>query len=296
MAVFSHDGIDLHYLVRGSGEPLLLIHGLGSSGADWAFQMPVLEPHFRVIVPDLPGSGHSPAPIGGYAIEASARALWALLDRLEFRRANIVGFSLGGAVALEMALQRPAAVPRLALINSLATYRVDHWRKWLEARVPVVLIRLLGMRRLARLTASRVFPEPWQRRMRDRAAKVIGAVPAGTYLGTGRALERWSATDRLDRLQSRTLVIAAEHDYTPLSEKRALALRINASLVVVRGSRHGTPFDAIELTNASLLALLADQPLPAAEHWHRDDRNATPDWSSTGSLVEDHATGAQQVA
>jgi len=293
MAIFSHDGIDLHYLVRGSGEPLLLIHGLGSSGADWAFQMPVLEPRFCVIVPDLPGSGHSPAPGDGFAIDASASALWALLDRLELPRANIVGFSLGGAVALEMALQRPMAVPRLVLINSLATYRIDHWRKWLEARVPVALIRLLGMRRLARLTAARVFPEPWQQRMRDRAVKVIGAVPAGTYLGMGRALERWSATDRLDRLQSRILLIAAEHDYTPLAEKRALAQRINASLVVVRGSRHGTPFDAIELTNASLLALLTDQPLPPAEHWHRDECAATSHWSLPGSLADEHAAGGQ---
>jgi 3-oxoadipate enol-lactonase len=289
MAVFSHDRIDLHYLIRGSGEPLLLIHGLGSSGADWAFQMPVLEPRFRVIVPDLPGSGHSPAPQHGYAIEASAEALWALLDRLEIQRPNIVGFSLGGAVALEMALQRPAAVPRLALINSLATYRVNHWRKWLEARVPVALVRLLGMRRLARLTASRVFPEPWQQRMRDRAVAVIGAVPAGTYLGMGRALERWSATDRLDRLQSRILLIAAEHDYTPLAEKRALAAQLHASLVVVRGSRHGTPFDAIELTNASLLAHLTDQPMPPMERWHRDERTATTEWLASGSLLAEHA-------
>ena len=293
MAVFSHDSLDLHYLIRGSGEPLLLIHGLGSSGADWAFQMPVLEPRFRVIVPDLPGSGHTPTPKGGYAIEAFAAALWALLDRLEMPRANIVGFSLGGAVALEMALQRPSAVPRLVLINSLATYRVNHWRKWLEARVPVALVRLLGMRRLARLTAARVFPEPWQEQMRARAVEVISAVPASAYLGMGRALERWSATDRLERLQSRTLMIAAEHDYTPLAEKRALAAQLRASLVVVRGSRHGTPFDAIEITNSSLLAQLTDQPLPPPERWHCDERTSGPEWTLSGSIAEEHAAGPQ---
>ena len=293
MALFSHGGTDIHYLVRGTGEPLLLIHGLGSSGADWAFQMPVLEPRFQAVVPDLPGSGHSPAPKDGYAIEATANALWALLDRLGMARVNIVGFSLGGAVALEMALQRPAAVPRLVLINSLATYRINHWRKWLEARVPVALVRLLGMQRLARLTASRVFPEPWQQRLHARAVAVIGAVPPGAYLGMGRALERWSATERLGRLQSRILLIAAEHDYTPLAEKRALATQLRASLVVVRGSRHGTPFDAIALTNASLLALLTDQQLPPAEHWHRDERAAAPEWALSASLVEEHAAGAQ---
>lgn len=49
---------------------------------------------------------------------------------------------MGGAVALEMALQRPAAVPRLVLINSLASYRIDDWRKWLEARLSGAAVRL----------------------------------------------------------------------------------------------------------------------------------------------------------
>src|ERR1700685_1993290 len=124
--------LPLHYLIRGRGEPLLLIHGLGGSGADWTFQIEALEKRFQVIVPDLPGCGRSPPPPDGYSIEGFAAALWSLLDHLEVPRTNIIGFSMGGAVALEMAAQRPAGVPRLGLINSLATYRADGWHKWLE--------------------------------------------------------------------------------------------------------------------------------------------------------------------
>ena len=62
MPYFCDEKSSIHYLVRGSGEPLLRIHGLGSSGADWAFQVAAFEKRFRVIVPDLPGSGHSPPP------------------------------------------------------------------------------------------------------------------------------------------------------------------------------------------------------------------------------------------
>jgi pimeloyl-ACP methyl ester carboxylesterase len=159
----------LHYRVRGVGEPVLLIHGLGSSGADWALQVSALAGDFPVIVPDLPGCGHSERRTSICAIEAFADSLWSLVDDLDEARVNIVGFSLGGAVALEMALQRPDAVPRLALINTLATYRVDDWRKWCEARVPAALVRLLGMRNMARLLAGRSFPEPWQQKMRERA-------------------------------------------------------------------------------------------------------------------------------
>src|SRR5271163_974301 len=135
MCRFLHDDQPLYYLVRGHGEPLVLIHGLGSSGADWAMQVAALEGRFRLIVPDLPGCGHSGSLPADCSIGGFARSLWALLDHLEVERPNIIGFSLGGAVALEMALQRPDSVPRLALINSLASYRIDHWRKWLEARV-----------------------------------------------------------------------------------------------------------------------------------------------------------------
>ena len=85
---------------------------------------------------------------------------------------------------------------------------------------------------------------------------------ADNYLVTGRALLRWSAVGRLQRLQSKALVMAAENDFTPLEEKRALAARLGADFVLVRGSRHGTPFDAVRATNDTLLAMLNDQPMP----------------------------------
>ncbi len=240
MPFFRNDELSIHYLQRGRGEPLLFIHGLGGSGADWAFQVAALEHRFRIIVPDLPGSGHSLPPRSEYTIAGFASALWKLMDHLKIVRTNIVGFSLGGAVALEMA-------------------------------------------------TLRLFPEPWQRAMREHAACVLGSVPANSYLGTGLALARWAILDRLDRLESRVLLIAAENDFTPLAEKRDLAQRLNAELVVVRGSRHGTPFDSIEATNASLLALLTDQPLPPPARWVRDTPTRVQALSLNGSIAEEHA-------
>ena len=291
MPVFLYGGRRLHYLVRGCGAPTLLIHGLGASGADWAFQVPALEAQFHVIVPDLPGCGHSAAPESGYSIPGMATALWALLDTLELQRPNIVGFSLGGAVALEMALQRPESVPRLALINSLANYRINHWSKWCKARLDASLVRSFGMRRIAPMIAARLFPQPWQRPMRERAHSVISAVPAATYLAMARALERWTAIERLDTLRSRILMIAAQSDYTPLAEKREMAARLRADIVVVRGSRHGTPFDSIALTNACLSALLNDRALPAPESWVCDEPQSAPPAAPQDSIAAEHAAG-----
>lgn len=288
MPWFQHEDVELHYLVRGSGPAVLLIHGLGSSAGDWAFQVPALEPRHRVILPDLRGSGHSACPPGPYAIEQFARDLWALADTLGVRDLDVVGFSLGGAVALEMALQRPARVPRLVLINSLESYRADHWRKWLEARVHTWAVRMLGLRRTARAVARRVFPADWQAPMRERALRVIGSARRRPYLMTIAALESWCARERLDRLRSRVLVLAAEHDYTPLAEKRALAERLGAALVVVRGSRHGTPFDATECTNACLVAFLGDAPLPESHTWHVDPQERAPRAPPAGSVAHEH--------
>jgi pimeloyl-ACP methyl ester carboxylesterase len=193
-----------------------------------------------VIVPDLPGSGHSEPPRGEYRIEGFAADLWRLLDHLGISNAHLVGFSLGGAVALEMAASRPCRVPKLALINSLATYRPHSWRKWMETYVSATLVRMLGMPRAAWLFAARLFPESWQRAMREHAAA-------------------------------------------------ALARQLQGQIVIVRGSRHGTPFDSVETTNACLSAFLADQPLPPQTHWVRDNAALTQTLSLAGSIAEEHA-------
>jgi pimeloyl-ACP methyl ester carboxylesterase len=291
MAIFNYRDRPLHYLERGRGTPLLLIHGLGSSGADWALQVRALEGRFRVIVPDLPGCGHSSALRDGCSIAEFAASIWALLERLKIERPNIVGYSLGGAVALEMALQRPDCVPRLALINSLTNYRPDTVNKWLEARIPALLIRVFGMKLLGWLCAARMFPQPWQRSLRERAAAVIGAAAPSSYLSIIAALLQWSATERLERLRSRVVMIAGEHDLTPLQEKRELALQLHAAIAVVRDSRHGTPFDAVEATNACILAMLFDQPMPTADRMTCDEPQPVHALEFAGSLAEQHALG-----
>ena len=252
----------LHVRCYGRGDPVLLIHGLGSSGDDWAFQLPALAAQHRLIVPDLPGAGRSAKPAGRYRIDGFATALWTLLDHLGHARVHLVGFSLGGAVALEMALQRPVAAHRLVLINSLPSYRVDTLAKWLEVNLHTALVRTLGLERTARMIARRLFPEPHRAAMRERVVSVLGANPIAPYLATARALAGWCTLDRLDRLHAPTLMLAAERDYTPLAEKQAHAARLGATLAVIRGSRHGTPFDAIAATKACLLAFLAGRSLP----------------------------------
>lgn len=247
----------------GEGPPLLLIHGLGSSGDDWAFQLPDWSRRFRLIVPDLRGCGRSDTPLGQYSIAGFAEDLVALIDRLGIQRCAVVGFSMGGAVALEMALQHPQRIERLVTINSLPTYRVDHWRKAMEYHVQMLLIRVLGMRRTAALIAKRLFPHAEQQAMRQRVVDVVGGSPAAPYLRCARALADWCAAERVSQqaLSTPMLMLCGEFDYTGLAEKMRWAEAMGAEIRVVRGSRHGTPFDAIQATNACIAAYVRGEPM-----------------------------------
>ncbi len=251
------NGIDLFYECVGDGPPLLLIHGLGSSGDDWAFQRDDFAVAHRLILPDLRGSGRSEKPSGDYSIRLFAEDLWALLDQLGIAVASILGFSMGGAVAIEMALMQPARVSKLILCNALANYRTDTLRKWYEAKLQLGFVHVLGLRRTARFIARRLFPHDDQQPKRQRVIDVLGANPKRAYLQSIRALIGWSALDRLPALTCKTLIIAADSDYTPLAEKHIeAALFPRGELVVIDDSRHGTPFDATERFNALVLGFL----------------------------------------
>ncbi len=276
MPLASINGTEIHYDEHGAGPAVVLIHGLGSSGADWAFQVPALRPHFRVIVPDLRGAGLSGKPEGPYRVEQFAEDLWALLDHLGVTEAQLVGFSLGGAVALEMALQRAQQVSSVVTINTLPSYRIDQWAKWWQARAQILMVRWLGLPRAARMISARLFPEPHQAAMRRRVVEVVGANARRPYLDTVRALMNWCAADRVHGLHSRLLMLSAEFDYTTLAEKHHWAERLGAEHRVIKGSRHGTPFDSIHATNACLCAWLAGQPLPSDAELSVDGPERTP--------------------
>src|SRR3954454_16425825 len=119
MPLLSVNGIDLYYEEAGDGLPLLLISGAGGKTVDWTPLLPALSERFRVVAFDNRGGGRSSAPPGPYTTRQMADDATALLDHLAITRAHVVGLSLGGMIAQELALAAPARVDRLVL---LATY------------------------------------------------------------------------------------------------------------------------------------------------------------------------------
>ena len=115
--------VELHgervaYRDAGSGEVVVLIHGMGGSSATWQALTPLLAKRYRIIAPDLLGHGQSAKPRTDYSLGAFAAGLRDLLDELGISRATIVGHSLGGGVAMQFIYQHAEYCQRLILVSS----------------------------------------------------------------------------------------------------------------------------------------------------------------------------------
>mgnify|MGYP003694486091 CR=1 FL=1 len=171
--------LNLHYLQHGQGDPILLLHGLGSSSYDWEFQVPAFSKHFRVIAPCLRGFGDSDKPPGPYSIDLFAKDMIALLDHLGIERCHVMGFSMGGAIAFQMAIDQPQRLSSLIVVNSQPSFELDHWRAHLMVITRIGMASVLGLERMTRYVAKRLFPRPDQAALRQRMHRTAGEESQG---------------------------------------------------------------------------------------------------------------------
>lgn len=163
-------GLTLHHTYGGMGRPIVFIHGLGSSGyIEWRFNLEHFSRTHRVFAPDLPGYGKSDKPRAArYGIPYFARTIDRYLESRRLREATIVGTSMGGRIALEVALRYPARVGRLVIVNSLGLGRPK-----IQPYYPVMLVPRVGETLLHGMKHGlRWAPSPVIRRF---AARFIGA-------------------------------------------------------------------------------------------------------------------------
>lgn len=249
--------IELHYEDAGDGVPLVLVHGLGTGSADWAFVMPALTRRHRVIAPCLRGFGESERPPGPYSIPLLADDLRALLDALGVGRCHVCGVSMGGAVALQFAVDHPERVKSLTVINSQPSFVIDSWRKRAMYLSRLWMARLLGFRRLARIQARHNFPgEEFAALRKQLEGRFENTrVP---YIGTLKSLAGWQVADRLERITAPVLLLASEFDYTAPEEKQRYArLFPDARVEVAQGARHALHLERPDAVSEALLEFIA---------------------------------------
>lgn len=145
-------GHDVTYRMGGDGEAVLLIHGMAGSSRTWKDVTERLVVDHTVIAPDLLGHGESAKPMGDYSLGAFASGLRDLLSVIGVERCTVVGHSLGGGVAMQLAYQHPEVVQRLVLVGSGGLGREVSWMlraltlPGAELVMPLIFPRLLADR------------------------------------------------------------------------------------------------------------------------------------------------------
>ncbi|WP_337966077.1 alpha/beta hydrolase [uncultured Flavobacterium sp.] len=123
-ANFKHEtalvnGVKIHYVIGGKGDPLVLVHGFGQNWYMWNRLLPELSKHFTVIAPDLRGVGESDKPEGGYDKKTMATDIHELVKKLGYTNINLAGHDIGLMVAYAYAAQYGSEVKKIALMDAL---------------------------------------------------------------------------------------------------------------------------------------------------------------------------------
>ncbi|HEX8714585.1 MAG TPA: alpha/beta hydrolase [Solirubrobacteraceae bacterium] len=213
---------------RGNGtkQPLVFVHGLSGSWPNWLEQLPVFAVEHRVVTLDLPGFGHSPMPRQRISISGYARLLDRLLDQLGVDAAAVVGNSMGGFVASELAIAFPQRVERLVLVSAAGVSTYNHrgsltvlpaMRKleralmaanaWTAARSDTVVRRP----RLREATLGVVVRHPDRLDAALAAEQVRGAGKPGFIQGFEAVLD-YDVRERLGEIACPTLIVWGDGD------------------------------------------------------------------------------------
>lgn len=200
----------LHFTERGAGPPLLLVHGVMITGDMFEPVLDRFAARHRVIVPDLRGHGRSRTLPPPYTVEQLARDLSRLLDHLDVRSADVLGYSQGGAVVQQLALDDPARCRRLVLACTYA-FNTATLREKLEGHAAPLLIAALGMKRFAELVIALGLKRVESR----RAEWVVGLIAdQDPHLMTAawKAAMAFDSRPRLGDITCPTLVVAGRRD------------------------------------------------------------------------------------
>ena len=257
------DGVNLHYFCGGNGPPLVLVHGLGSSAAvEFYYNLEPLAAHHRVFAIDLPGFGRSDKPVLEYTIDLFVRAVSDLMACEGIERAAVMGVSMGGRVALGLALDSPEKVERLVLVDALgvgAPRRVLAYSILLTRGLGELTLR--GTARALRQMNPAVIRRFWGWYLkRPNHVASIWSDERISIAGMRQLRNGVVVQDRLPELRMPTLLIWGGHDHIfPASHAQAAKDRIpNGRLEIFDDSGHTPQMEEPDRFNRLVLDFLQE--------------------------------------
>ena len=272
------NGINIAHEVLGSGPPLLLIMGYRLNSRAWPSDfIDALAERFTLILFDNRGTGQSDKPSSGYALSNLAKDVCGLLDHLEIPRSHVLGYSMGGAVAQELACRHPERIQRLVLC---ATLSGGPRSVYAGPAVIAVMRELVGLtphesaRRIATVTYAPAYLERNRERIeRQMLREIADPTPLHAADLQFQAFVDFDASDALAGIRAPTLVMTGDQDrLIPPDNSRLLAELIpNARLVILPGLAHRAIWEATE-SCVSLVATFLDEVRAPREEAPREAR------------------------
>lgn len=250
----------IYWEEHGSGDPLLLIMGLGATHHLWHRVVPMVAPHYRTILLDNRGAGQSDAPPGPYAISQMADDAIAVMDAANVNSARVFGASMGGMIAQELALAHPERVRSLILGctacgGKQAVPADQEVAQALRARTTLPVEQ--GMRLMIPYTYDESTPRA--RVEEDMTLRIANAMSNEAFTAQFQGIRAWPGTyDRLAQLKMPVLVIHGETDrLVPPENGRIIAGAIpQAQLVMLPNASHIFFTDQEEASKRAILSFL----------------------------------------
>lgn len=253
---------DLFFLDQNaqSDRCIALLHGLGGNSDSWGYQLPALgRAGMRCIVPDIPGFGKSRFVGRKWNIALVAQMVAGLLQQLSAGAADVVGISMGGAIALQLALDYPEQVKRLVCVNTFANLRPQRLDQVVYLLMRYIIVNWKGAEAQAEMVARRIFPENGQEPLRQALIEQILQADGRVYRAAMRSLALFNVRRRLVEIRAPTLVITGGRDTTvPAAAQAELVRSIpGACQMIIPDGGHGVIADQPEAFNQVLEEFLS---------------------------------------
>jgi 3-oxoadipate enol-lactonase len=258
-------GLNMYYEVHGKGKPFLLISGLGSDLNSWALQIPEFAKKYRVIAFDNRGSGRTDAPDMPYSIRMMAEDTAGLMDALSIGKAHVLGVSMGGYIAQELAIRCPGRVESLILVStSVGPYllKISILQAWAHQALrdmrPMTFFQIM----IPFMFNDRSFETPGVLEMAVATIAGHSSTPPQILARHMTACVEHDARGRIGQIAAPTLVLAGKEDpFVPFSLYEELAASIpNARLMVLDGGGHGFNSSIADKFNRAVLEFLDQVP------------------------------------
>jgi len=255
--------INMYYEIYGEGEPLLLIMGLGADLTAWSFQTPEFSKKYRVIVFDNRGAGRTDAPDAPYSIRMMADDTVGLMNALGIQQAHVLGVSMGGRIAQELAIEYPQRVKSL-ILAATSTKMPPR-----EKHVFDTAARMLKEGVSAETHLRNLMPWTLTEKFFENQAQVTWSInamlanphkqPTYAFIRQFNACAEHDTANRIGRIKAPALILVGREDlFAPVRLSEELAAQIpNAKLVVVDGGGHGFNVEARDKFNQAVLDFLA---------------------------------------